>query len=468
MCCGCRFDLTDSPGLDHGRVYDTRPGEQGPIDAASPDAEIVRHGWSRRFGGPEADYGRAVVVDQSGNIYLAGFFYGTVDLGGGPLPTPSGGRDVFLASYTPAGKHRWSTHWKAGPDLSRAEVLAVDEKGSVFLAGGCSGTVDFGGGPMPEVGYHDIYIASFTSGSGKHRWSKRFGTTSHNFATAMAVNGSGEVVLAGHFNGAVDLGGGPLTSAGSQDVFLASFTNEGKHRWSRRFGAAEGDRVTGLAVDGSNNILLGGTFKQTASLGGAQLASAGGSDCFYAKYSPAGDHLWSARFGGQLDEVGPDLVVGSAGVFLAGHFEGTVDFGGGGVKSAGGHDIYLSRYTPSGKHQVSRRFGGTSADQVTAAALDPRGGVVVTGTFFGTSDLGGGGLAATGEEDLYVARYDDDGRHLWSRAFGGPKLDESWAVAVDDDGTIVVAGAFEGEIDLGGGPLSSAGKRDGFLLRLER
>jgi hypothetical protein len=54
------------------------------------------------------------------------------------------------------------------------------------------------------------------------------------------VDVSGDVYLTGGFDGIIDFGGGPLTSAGSGDIFLASYTSSGAHRFSKRFGGTGG------------------------------------------------------------------------------------------------------------------------------------------------------------------------------------------------------------------------------------
>jgi hypothetical protein len=120
-----------------------------------------------------------------------------------------------------------------------------------------------------------------------------------------------------------------------------------------------------------------------------------------------------------------------------------------------------------GTHLWSRRFGGTSFDQGLGVAVDGSGNVLVTGVFEGTVDFGGGPLTSAGIIDIFVAKYSGtDGSHVWSRRFGSTIFDEGLGVAVDGSGNVLVTGVFEGTVDFGGGPLTSAGGNDIFLLRL--
>ena len=59
---------------------------------------------------------------------------------------------------------------------------------------------------------------------GGHLWSKRFGDTGFDLGFGSAVDGSGDVVVTGSFDGTVNFGGGNLTSAGSKDIFVAKFS----------------------------------------------------------------------------------------------------------------------------------------------------------------------------------------------------------------------------------------------------
>jgi hypothetical protein len=100
--------------------------------------------------------------------------------------------------------------------------------------------------------------------------------------------------------------------------------------------------ATSLAVDPSGNLIVAGYFSGTVNFGGANLTSTGDTDIFVAKFSPAGVHQWSQRFGGLFADQALSVAVNASGdVIVAGYFEGTVDFGGGSLVSSGLADIFV-------------------------------------------------------------------------------------------------------------------------------
>ena len=196
-----------------------------------------------------------------------------------------------------------------------------------------------------------------------HLWSQRFGGTGIDGGYSAATDASGNVFLAGSFSGTVDFGGGALVSAGIDDIVVAKYSPTGAHLWSQRFGSTGSDVGNFVATDASGNVFLAGTFNGTVDFGGGALVSAGGTDIIVAKYSPTGTHLWSQRFGSTGNDAGNSVATDASGnVFLAGSFNGTVDFGGGALVSAGGTDIIVAKYSPTGTHLWSQRFGSTGND----------------------------------------------------------------------------------------------------------
>jgi hypothetical protein len=395
-----------------------------------------------------------------------GRFHGALDFGGGLL-TSAGGMVIFLAKFDPDGNHLWSQRFGDSNDFDYVRGIAVDGAGNVLITGYFYGTLDFGGGLLTSTEI-DIFLAKFDP-AGNHIWSHGFGdyqTSGDQKGLSVAVDGAGNVFLTGSFEGIVDFNGG-LQALGI-DIFLVKFDPDGNHIWSQAFGDFDSQFGSSVAVDGAGNVLLTGSFGGTVDFGGGPLTSAGGADIFQAKFDPSGDHIWSQRFGDSHSEGSTCIAVdGAANVLLTGYFRGTVDFGGGPLENAGGEEIFLAKFDPSGDHIWSQRFGDWTNQRGMSVAVDYTGSATLTGYFYRTVDLGGGPLRSAGDDDIFLAKFDPDGLHLWSQRFGDRFRDYGYGVAVDRAGNVIFTGSFWFTADFGGGQLESKGYSDIFLAKFE-
>jgi hypothetical protein len=423
--------------------------------------------WSKRFGDGATQYGNGVTADALDDVLVIGNFGGTVDFGGGAL-TSASSVDVFVAKYDPTGKHLWSKRL-GGASGQSGNGIATDGAGNVLVTGIFDGSVDFGGGALTGAGGADIFVAKYDP-TGKHLWSKRFGDADQQLSYCVAADGQGNVLMTGNFSGAVDFGGGVLTGgadAFSPDIFVAKYDPTGKHLWSKRFGDAGSQTGTGVAADAQGNVLVTGDFAGSVDFGGGVLTSAGGADVFIAKYDPTGKHLWSKRFGDADHQGGTGVAVDGLGnVLVTGSLAGAADFGGGALTSAGSVDLFVAKLDPTGKHLWSKRFGDASDQYGFGIAVDAAGNALVTGAFSGAVDLGGGALTSAGIADILVASYDPAGNHLWSKRFGDASNQRGNAVAAGGAGSVLVTGSLRGTADFGDGALTSAGGEDAFLAKL--
>jgi uncharacterized protein (AIM24 family) len=350
--------------------------------------------------------------------------------------------------------------------------IAVDGEGSVLIVGQFAGTVDFGGGPLQSAGGLDIFVAKLDA-SGAHVWSERFGDTADQYAEAIALDSAGNVLVTGSFYGDLDFGGGSLHGAGGEDVFIAKLDVNGGHVWSKSFGDAADQLAASIAVDGSDNVILAGSFNGTIEFGGGPLSSAGGADVFLAKLDASGGHVWSRRFGDTADQHAACVAVdGAANVFLTGDYNGTVDFGSGSLQSAGAGDVFVTKLDENAGPGWSKSFGDAQSGDVQiqiarGVATDAAGNVVVTGEFAGTVDFGKGPIQSAGGGDVFVVKLDADGGPVWSKHFGDAADQHAAGVALDGASNVLLAGSFNGALDFGDGPIQSAGGGDIFAGKLD-
>ena len=244
-------------------------------------------------------------------------------------------------------------------------------------------------------------------------------------------------------------------------IATAAVAQPPTHLWSQRFGSTLYDFGASVATDASGNVFMTGHFFGTVGFGGGALVSAGSFDIVVAKYSPTGTHLWSQRFGSTSSERGNSVATDASGnVFVTGAFDETVNFGGGSLVSAGFWDIFVAKYDATGTHLWSQRFGSTDDDVGNSVVTDASGNVFMTGEFIGEVDFGGGVLVSAGARDIVVARYSPTGTPLWSQRFGSTSDDVGISVATDASGNVIMTGSFEETVNFGGGALVSAGSAD--------
>ncbi|MCB9555063.1 MAG: hypothetical protein H6707_03090 [Deltaproteobacteria bacterium] len=441
--------------------------DQGAQDAGSSDAGSSpggKHLWSLRFGDSESERVLGVGSDALGNVYITGVFRGSIDFGGGTL-TAGGHDDMFVASFSKGGKYRWAKVF-GDKGAERGEAIAVDSSGNSFITGSFQTKINFGGSDLLDAGLSDIFVVSFDK-DGKHRWSRRFGSANNEHPYNVALDRVGNVYFSGLFQLQADFGQGPLTSAGSFDAYLASYANDGKPRWAKRFGGKGSDYAHGIGTDAQGNVYLQGSFEDTIDLGGTVHSSAGNYDVFLVSFDKDGKQRWSARHGGTETEQARGAAVDDAGNFyVCGRIWGDSNFGGSALKHAGSADIYLAAYDKDGKHRWSKRFGDADEDSANALVIDPLGRIYLAGYFHKSLNLGGATFNALGWEDGYVASFDAQGGHRFSLPISSSVTDKAHALALSKAAQLLVGGEFQQTIDLGGGPLKSAGFADALLFAL--
>ncbi|MEZ4939683.1 MAG: SBBP repeat-containing protein [Saprospiraceae bacterium] len=463
--------------------------------------------WANRVGSSNglSDVGYGLALDVSGNVHVTGHFTGTADFdpGAGTANLTSAGNiDIFIAKYDASGNYVWANR-VGGSGSDTGNSLAVDGSGNVHLTGFFQATVDFdpGAGPanLTSIGNVDIFIAKYNA-SGNYVWAKQVGNTGVNYGNGLALDGSGNVHVTGQFQGTnvdFDPGGGTanLSSAGSDDIFIAKYNASGNYVWAKRIGGTINDQGLGLAVDGSGNVHVTGSFRGTdvdfdPGAGTAELsAGAGNSDAFALRLSAAGNYDWAVNWG-QYNNTAPTPTLmecraiardASGNVYATGSFQGLyVDFDPGAgtayLTSAGGSDIFIAKYDASGNYVWAKRIGGTSTDIGYGLAVDAGGNVHVTGQFSGSNidfDPGAGtALLSSSAVDLFVAKYDASGNYVWAKRIGGTSTDIGYGLAVDGSGNIYVTGIFLGSnVDfdpgIGTAPLSSAGGADIFIAKYD-
>lgn len=305
--------------------------------------------WAKNLGGTALDVGSAVTIDASGNIFASGRFTSPlVDAGGGPVMT--NGDDVFVVSYSPAGDYRWS-HIFVNPGAQHGRGLATSANGDVIIVGESTGNVQLGGATHPNAGGNDIFIAKFRNSDGTFLWSNASSTGGDQHGRAIAALPSGNFVLTGRFENKISLNGIDLNSISAFDAFVIEVDGAtGNAIRMRRAGQAGTTFAQALAVDGAGDIIVHGGFEGITGWGPFGSNAIELEDTFTVKLDGnSWEPIWMKTLSGKGYQFGYGVAVGAdGGVVTVGNFDTEMNFGPllGTVPSTGGDDYFVARFAP--------------------------------------------------------------------------------------------------------------------------
>jgi hypothetical protein len=412
------------------------------------------HQWSHRWTGTDDSQFNEIAVDPFGNIVGMGYFYDQVTLD--VTYTTLGFKDLYVAKIDADGNILWS-HQIGDVRSDAGFDVTTDLVGNVIAVGSL--------GPNPSD--TDAMVAKYAP-DGTPRWLKKFGTGDNKsqqvdcVTTDLAKN----IIIAGEFEGSIDLGGGPLLETGGRTVFLAKLDQQGNHIWSKRFTTTTG--ITGFlagsetGLDGATTLY--GMLDNSINFGNGALVSAGGYDIFVVKFDPDGNVLWAHNYGDAGDQIAGNVAINeSAQIAIAGYASGGINFGGGVLTPTGAPDPFVAVLTPGGSHVWSKMFTGAGTQWGLDITWAENQDVLLLCRGYGSLDFGGGSLNIPGTTTygLYLARFfGASGAHRTSTTFTSTISLEGYIE--EDAGRVILGGSVYGDVNFGGG-LTTGTVGDTFL-----
>jgi hypothetical protein len=200
-----------------------------------------------------------------------------------------------------------------------------------------------------------------------------------------------------------------------------------------------------LAIDAQGNRFVVGSFRGRATFGDLAPITSEQEDAYFAKLDGAGRPLFVKRIGGTGLDYGGDVVVDAEShVYVSGAFaSSTIDLGSGPLRCAGIHDLFLGKFDEDGRLLWARRYGDEQDQINLRLRADPAGGVAMTGWFKGTVDFGAGPVRSPYNRASFVARVDAEGRARWSTWFGYRYDFAEPDSGFDADGNLYVSGGSD-------------------------
>ena len=276
----------------------------------------------------------------------------------------------------------------------------------------------------------DVYLIKYDHG-GNVMFTRLLGSASDASGFGVAVDGSDNVIITGQtYTQLTDDGFG-----GNSDTFVTKFDDEGQELWTRQLSPIAADGGLAITTDSSDNVYVVG-FTDDAI--GSTETHGGGRDGFLTKLDSDGNLTYDEQIGDSGSERATAVVVDSSNnVWVAGTDDG---------------NAFLRKFddsggTPSETYNLDLGSLGTDGD-VTGVALDSAGDVYVVGTTTNAALSGSVVDAHSGGTDAFVLKVDDQVSSAvedFVTYSGTSDNDEGGGVVIDtSDNSFYIAGNTEG------------------------
>jgi len=327
--------------------------------------------------------GNAIALDSLNNSYVTGFVSGNL----------SKNRDVCLVKYNSNGQLQWTRTW-GSTAIDVGQAIQISSTDDIYVAG------------YTEYGF--IFILKYNS-TGGLQWSDVwYGIGS---CSGMAIDKNNNIFLTGYT--------GRWIAEGNA-MFLLKYNTSGGLEWNRTYGGGPTDGATGIVVDSSDNIYLGGDI---------------GQDICLVKFDNSGVWQWNRSWSTAGGTWSKGITIDSSdNIYLVGDGSYLID------NETLGWEKFLLKYNENGVLQWSNIW-----DQIIAPNIFPR---LINGITLDSSNniyL----ATQTTDDNLEIQKLDSSGNKKWDYAFGGTWEDSCNGIVVDTQNNIYITGKLDNEVYIG-------------------
>ena len=290
-----------------------------------------------------------------------------------------------------------------------------------------------------------------TAASSSLAWGSYFGGIGEDYGQSITCDSLGYMYVAGFTNSNSRIAtpgayqstfGGGAGSGG--DAVLSKFTSSGTIQWSTYYGGSGNDGGWAIALDDSGNVYMSGytsSLDSIATVGSHQSTLGGNSDVFLAKFSNTGVLKWATYYGGSGADAALGIICDHSGnVYMCGQTSSTDSIASvGSYQSTNGglDDAFLAKFNGNGNLIWATYYGGSNEDRAYALTLDINGNIYITGTTLSSDSISTSGTYQSsygGNEDAFIAKFNNSGGLLWASYIGGRGQESGYSITADSTG----------------------------------
>ncbi len=370
-------------------------------------------------------FGKAVDIDNNGNVYTTGNFSGLINLNTVSL-TSTGLTDVYISRYDKDGVIDWAVK-AGGSDMESVYDISCDDNGNSYIIGYYAGTATFGPYTL-NGGSGATFVAKFDN-SGTCQWAKSIDSYSDTRLNIAADEDPalGICYATGSFNNQISIGSVNLTSNGEYDIYVAKFSANGNVEWAVNGGGFLLDETGGIEVDAAHNVHLSGTITGPGNFLGTDLATK-------TIITPTTEFRYPFYINYNSD-----------GIIISGSSQNStgMSYGIGADDNSNSYiinDYSITKVTIGGNTEWEKSWSGPIMPR--DVKTDKNGNSYVFGIYQATVSFPPYSISSTGSFDVFVVKYDNSGTVKWVASAGGSNFEEGAGGSADLAGNAYITGDY--------------------------
>lgn len=261
-----------------------------------------------------------------------------------------------------------------------------------------------------------LYVALSTR---SYQWQLSLGGDKYEQAYAVTPLADGGYLTVGVTNS---------KGAGSNDIWVIKSSVSGTTEWEKTYGGAQWD-IAKSVVEISEQV-EGASEKGYLVFGSTSSTDNGDSDFWLLKLNQQGNLLWQKKYGDASEDKGQVILsANDGGYYLLGNSSN---------ESNGFGDALIIKIDSAGKVLWQQTYGGNDIDEITSAQLTSNGDIIFAG--HSASNV-------AGRFDFWLNRITNQGEVIWQTSVGTERTDYSNDVLVNNDGSTLVVGYNNSDVN---------------------
>ena len=336
--------------------------------------------WGKQFGSDKNEYAMNHVIDNMGNVYVAGKTNGIMN------GKNYGKNDGFITKIDSSGNTIWTRQFGSDGEED-IQWSAMDNTGCIYITGSTTGVLN-----SKSFGREDIFVVKFNP-QGEMEWGKQYGTDSTDIAKGICADNKGYIYVTG-------MTGGKLgqNSFGKTDCFIMKLDNKGKQLSTAQFGTPGDDCSYAITGGPDSDVFVCGT-----TWGEFAGKNKGLIDGFAGHFTDRVDLIRYYQFGSEGFDIAMILNVDrDNNIYIGGSTSGNF-----GCQQIGEGDSFLMKISENGDILWNNQFGTKNNDGVRSIDFN-----------FNISDnILVSGILNLPPAQGFIRMYKKDGSLLWERNF---------------------------------------------------